>query len=37
MASSTGFKNFWERYQKEGAFNSISIVQYCQMNRIVYS
>lgn len=37
MASSTDFKNLWERYQKEGVPNSISIVQYCQMNGIVYS
>lgn len=37
MASSTDFKNLWERYQKEGFPKSISIVQYCQMNGIVYS
>lgn len=37
MASSTDFKNLWERYQKEGVPKSVSIVQYCQMNRIVYS
>lgn len=37
MASSTEFKRIWERYQKEGVAHSQSIVQFCQMNGIVYA
>ncbi len=37
MASSTDLKILWERCQKEGVPHSISIVQYCQMNGIVYN
>lgn len=37
MASSTEFKRIWERYQEEGVSKSQSIVQFCQMNGIVYS
>lgn len=37
MASSIEFKRIWERYQEEGVSKSQSIVQFCQMNGIVYA
>lgn len=37
MATSSDFKRIWERYQEEGVPKSQSIVQFCQMNGIVYT
>ena len=36
MASSTDFKKIHDLYQSEGVKNGISIVNFCQMNGIVY-
>lgn len=36
MASSSDFKKLYEKYQDEGVKHGISIVQYCQMNGVVY-
>ena len=32
MASSMDFKDLFERYQRVGAKNGISIVNYCKIN-----
>lgn len=37
MATSSDFKRIWERYQEEGVPKSQSIVQFCQLNGIVYT
>lgn len=37
MASSMDFKSLFEKYQRDGAKQGISIVNYCQMHCIVYS
>lgn len=37
MASSTDFKDLFEKYQMEGVPQGISIVKYCHMNGVVYS
>lgn len=36
MATGTDFKHLWDRYQREGVPNQISIVRFCQMNGVVY-
>lgn len=36
MASSSDFKKLYEKYQDEGVKHGISIVQYCQMNGVIY-
>ena len=37
MASSEDFKKVYELYQKDGAPNGMSIVDFCQRNGISYS
>lgn len=37
MASSTDFQKIHDLYQSQGVPKGISIVQFCQMNGIVYS
>lgn len=37
MVSRMDFKDLFEKYQRDGAKNGISIVNYCQMNGVVYS
>ena len=37
MASSTDFKLLFDKYQEDGIKQGISIVQYCQLNGVVYS
>lgn len=37
MASSTDFKKIYDLYQSDGVPKGISIVQFCNMNGIIYS